>query len=127
LPEDIQFLANLTHYSDLNINLASTMTLDFAMNDKPVVNVAFNMVSPPPFGAPAWEFNYQFEHYRPVVELGAARFARSLEEFATHSNAYLENPSLDRDNRRRLVELEVGVPLGQSSQRIVEVLGAIAL
>jgi len=126
LPEDIQFLANLTHFADLNINLASTMTLDFAIHDKPVVNVAFNVASPPPFGAPCWEFNYQFEHYRPVVELGAARFARSPEEFATRINAYLKDPSLDRDNRRRLVELEVGVPLGQSSQRIVEVLGAIA-
>lgn len=126
LPEDVQFLANLTHHADLNINLASTMTLDFAIHDKPVVNVAFNVVDPPPFGEPAWEFNYNFEHYRPVVEFGAARFARSPAEYAAHVNAYLEDPSLDRDNRRRLVELEVGAPLGESSQRIVEVLERIA-
>ncbi|MBA3355397.1 MAG: hypothetical protein H0U18_05545 [Pyrinomonadaceae bacterium] len=127
LLEDLQFLANLTHYADLNVNLASTMTLDFAIHDKPIVNIAFDVASPPPFGKPLWDYYYRFEHYRPVVELGAARFARSPEELVTHIDAYLENPSLDRDNRRRLVELEVGVPLGQSGQRIVEVLGAITL
>ncbi len=126
LPEDVQFLANLTAHADLNINVASTMTLDFAIHDKPVVNIAFDIASPPPFGKPLWDYYYQFEHYRPVVELGAARFARSPEELAGHVNAYLADSSLDRENRRRLVELEVSLPLGRSSQRILEVLRSIA-
>ncbi|MGC8731862.1 MAG: hypothetical protein ACP5RC_06345, partial [Halothiobacillaceae bacterium] len=126
LAEDVQFLANLTHHADLNINLASTMTLDFAIHDKPVVNIAFDIANPPVFGKPLWEFYYQFEHYRPVVELGAARFARSPAELATHINAYLTDPALDREGRRRLVELEVGVPIGESGKRIVEILEAIA-
>jgi hypothetical protein len=123
---DIQFLANLAHHCDLNINMASTMTLDFAIHDKPVVNIAFDVAAPPLFGVPLWDFFYRFEHYRPVVEMGAARFARSPEELAQHVNAYLENPSLDRDERRRLVELEVGYPIGQSSRRIIEVLEQIS-
>ena len=126
LAEDVQFLANLTHHADLNINVASTMTLDFALHNKPVVNIAFDVTDPPPFGKPLWEYYYRFEHYRPVVELGAARFARSPEELANHTNAYLNDPDLDQDNRRRLVELEVSLPLGRSGQRIVEVLEAIA-
>ena len=48
----MQFLANLTHHADLNVNLASTMTLDFAIHDKPVVNVAFDPLPPPPLGVP---------------------------------------------------------------------------
>ncbi len=126
LREDVQLLANLTRHADLNVNLASTMTLDFAIHDKPVVNIAFDVASSPLFGKPLWDYYYQFEHYRPVVELGAARFARSPEELADHVNAYLKDPSLDRDNRRRLVELEVSLPLGRSGQRIVQVLEAIA-
>lgn len=125
LPEDVQFLANLTHHADLNINLASTMTLDFAIHDKPVVNVAFDVADPPPFGVPLWEYFYRFEHYRPVVELGAARFARSPEELAEHVNAYLQDSALDHEARRRLVELQVGIPIGQSSRRIVQVLECI--
>ncbi len=126
LSEDVRFLANLTHYADLNVNLASTMTLDFAIHNRPIVNIAFDVASPPPFGKPLWDYYYRFEHYRPVVELGAARFARSPEELAEHVNDYLTDPSLDSDNRRRLVEFEVSLPLGRSSQRIVEVLETVA-
>lgn len=122
---DLQVLANLTQHADLNVNLASTMTLDFAIHDKPVVNVAFDPILPPPLGVPLWDLYYRYEHYRPVVELGAARFARSSDELAEHVNAYLEDPSLDRENRRRFVELEVDGPVGQASVRIVDVLAQI--
>lgn len=121
-PDDVQFLANLTRHADLNINLASTMTLDFAIHDRPVVNIAFDFADPPPHGKPLWDYYYRFDHYRPIVEIGAARFARSREELAEHINTYLENPSLDRDARRRLVELEVALPIGQAGQKIIETL-----
>jgi hypothetical protein len=126
LAEDVQLLANLTHHADLNINMASTMTLDYALHDKPVVNVAFDVASPPVLGTPVWDLYYRYEHYRPVVELGAARFARSPEELAAHVNAYLENPALDHDGRKRLTELQIGRPLGQSAQITLDTLRTIA-
>jgi hypothetical protein len=81
---------------------------------------------PPIFGKPVWDYYYQFEHYRPVVELGAARFARSPEQLAEHVNAYLADPSLDREGRRKLAEMQVGVPVGESCRRVVDVLRGIA-
>jgi hypothetical protein len=125
-PSDVQFLANLTQHADLNVNLASTMTLDFAIHDKPVVNVAFDPVMPPPLGRPLWDLYYKFEHYRPVVELGAARFARSEDELADHINAYFEDPTLDRDSRRRFVQLENDGPVGHAAARIADALTVIA-
>ncbi len=124
--EDVHFLANLTCHADLNTNLASTMTLDFAIHDRPVVNLAFDVQNPPPFGRPLWEYFYRFEHYRPVVELGAARFARSPGEWAGHINAYLDNPALEREQRRRFVQLEVGAPIGESSLQVVQALQRIS-
>jgi hypothetical protein len=124
---DVEFLVNLTAHADLNVNLASTMTLDFAIHDKPVVNVAFDAVEPPPLGIPLWNLYYRFEHYRPVVEIGAARFARSVADLADHVNAYLADPSLDREARRRFVDLEVAGPLGQASARIVDVMAQVSL
>ena len=126
LPGDVRLLANLTRHADLNVNLASTMTLDFAIRDKPVVNVAFDLCEPPRFGVPLVEYYYRFEHYRPVVESGAARIARSPAELAEHINAYLENPGLDGERRRRLVALEVEPPLGSSSAKVVDALESIA-
>lgn len=125
LPEDVEMLVNITAHSDVNINLASTMTLDFAIHDKPVVNVAFDVANPPPFGIPLWDYYYQYEHYQPVVQLGAARIARSPEALAQHINDYLDNPALDREGRRQFVDLEVGTPIGQSSQTIVDSLEKI--
>lgn len=124
--EDIQFLANLTRHADVNVNLASTMTLDFAIHDRPVVNVAFDVADPPIFGKPLWEYYYRFDHYRRVVEIGAPRFARTPDELAAHVNAYLENPALERDQRRQLVELQVALPLGNASQKIMETLAQIS-
>jgi hypothetical protein len=107
----------------LNINVASTMTLDFALHGRPVVNIAFDIADPPLYGRPPlWEYYYRFDHYRPVVELGAARFARSPRELADHVNAYLRDPGLDQEARRRFVALEVGVDLGRSSETVVETL-----
>jgi hypothetical protein len=50
LAEDVQFLANLVYHADLNVNFGSTMSLDFAVHDKPVVNAAFDVAQPPDFG-----------------------------------------------------------------------------
>ena len=122
---DIDFLRNLVVHTDVGINLASTMTLDFALHDTPVVNVAFDVASPPPFGRPLWDHYYQYEHYRPVVEIGAARFARSREDLARFVNDYLADPSLEREERRKLVELEVGVEPGKSAQAILKQLALL--
>jgi hypothetical protein len=125
LPEDPQFLANLVHHSDMNVNWASTVTLDFAIHDKPVVNVAFDVGTPSP--TEPRELYERCDHYRPVIALGAARVAHSPAELAAHVNAYLGDPSLDREGRRRLVELEIGWPVDHSSQRIVDVLERLSL
>ena len=122
--EDVVMLANLTFHADVNVNVASTMTLDFALHDRPVVNIGFD-VDEAGRSRP-WLTYYDFDHYRPVVEFGAARVARSPEELAAHVNAYLADPSLDREGRRKLVELEVGVPVGRSSEAVLEALARIA-
>src|SRR5262249_1833771 len=126
MADDVQFLANLVYHADLNINFGSTMSLDFAVHDKPVVNVAYDVASPPRFGMPLYDFCMQFDHYRPVPDLGASGFARTADQLADHVNAYLANPALDREGRRSLAELEIGQPLGTSSHRILQALEHIA-
>jgi hypothetical protein len=124
--EDVQFMANLTCHADLNINFASTMTLDFAIHDKPVINVAFDVTTSPRYGMPMWDYYQKWDHYQPVIDLGAARFARSADELAEHVNAYLDCPALDRKSRGRFLNLEVGIPVGQSTHRVIDVLQQIA-
>jgi hypothetical protein len=126
LPEDLRLLANLTRHADMNVNLGSTMILDFCIHDKPVVNVAFDVADPPIFGMPVYDFYYRYEHLQPVLELKATRIARSVDEFAQHINEYLEDPSRDRDGRRRLVQLLVHAPIESSTDRLIETLRVLA-
>jgi hypothetical protein len=119
LPSDVQFLTNLCAHSDINVNVASTMTLDFAIRDKPIVNIAFDVAQPPILGVPLADLYYQFEHYLPVVQLGAARVVRSRDELISQVNAYLDDPTLDRQGRKALVELELGTKVGASSEQLV--------
>ena len=126
-PDDVTFLANLTEHADLNVNVASTMTLDFAIHDKPVVNIAFDVSDPPPYGIPLWEWHYRKEHY---ISAGGGTRCGSCgavsEELAEHVNNCLARPDSDAAGRRKLVELQLGAPVGDSSRRIVEVLEEIA-
>ena len=122
LPSDVALLSNLAHHCDMNISVASTMTLDFAIHNRPIVNIAFDMTDPPPFKYPLWDYYYRFEHYRPVVETGAALFSRSVDELVEHINMYLANPLLHTENRRRLLEQELDVPVGEACDRTVEAL-----
>ena len=124
--EDVQFLANLTHHTDVNVNFSSTMTLDFAIRDKPVVNLAFDVADPPAYGMPMWDYLRQFDHYRPVFELGAARIAHDADQLAEHVNAYLDDPTLDAARRRQFVDLQVGVQIGMSAKRVITTLRKIA-
>ena len=125
-PEDLQMLANLTRHADMNVNLGSTMSLDFGQRDKPVVNVAFDCADPPLFGMPVYDFYYCYEHFQPVLECGATKIARSPEQFAEYMNLYLENPATDREGRRRLAEMEIGVPIEEATPRLIEALRGVA-
>ena len=120
--DDIVALSTLTAGSDVNVNMASTMSIDFALRDTPVVNVGFDR---DPTGHRA-ESYYRFTHYRPVVELGAVRVAATPAELATHVSTYLREPGLDRDGRRAIVDLELGVPIGESSAAVVAALESIS-
>ena len=68
------------------------------------------------------DYIHQYEHYRPVNELGAARYAKTRSQLAEHVNAYLDDPSLDREGRQKFAEMQVSMPLGESRRRIVETL-----
>ncbi len=115
---DMELLVNLTRHADVNINMASTMTLDFALHDTPVVNLGFD-VDPTHNLAPRY---YQFDHYRPVVQFGAARLATDPESLAAAVNSYLADPTLDKEAREQFVNYELRVRPGQSIPAIASAL-----
>jgi hypothetical protein len=121
-PADVRSLAMLTAGADVNVNMASTMSIDFALRDTPVVNLGFDR---DPAGRRAATY-YRFDHYRPLVELGGVRVAHDAKELAVAVSDYLADPDRDRDGRRAIVDLELGVPMGASGAAVVAALSRIA-
>ena len=116
---DYQDLLNLKHslkYTDLNINYASTISIEACIFDKPVINIGF---------IDRFKLAYEFNHYRPIYESGAVRLAKTDDELASLITAYLENPKLDREARGKIVKDYVEFTDGLSYKRSVETLEKI--
>lgn len=124
--EDVSLLVNLARHADVGVNMASTMTMDFAVFDKPVVNIAYWSNDPRNLQTAPWLKYYGYEHYRPVVQLGAVRVATSADELADSVNEALREPSACAAGRRALLELQMDQPPGGAALRQAEALISIA-
>lgn len=124
--EDVGILVNLARHADAGVNMASTMTMDFAVFDKPVVNIGYWSEDPRNLETVPWRKYYEFEHYRPVVELGAVRVAYSAGELAGYVNEALSSPGACAAGRKALLKLQMDQPPGGAARRVAEALAEIA-
>ena len=93
-------LANTLKHSDVIVNVASTIAIEAAIMDTPVVNIAFDGHDEKPFLDSARRF-YQYTHYKPLVDIGAVRVAPSPAALVEDVAAYLADPARDRAGRER--------------------------
>jgi CDP-glycerol glycerophosphotransferase (TagB/SpsB family) len=116
---DIVDLRSLLEFSDININMLSTMSLDFMQFDKPVINPVFG-------NAQNGLYNDQrflnYEHIVHVEKSGATRIVKNETELIAAIYRYYINPDVDQDNRKKLMQLQVSRPLAGTSKRIVDTL-----
>ena len=119
--DDLAVLANTLRYSDVTANMSSSMTLDAAVLDRPVVNVAFSTTPENP-RCRRIPYNHLTPHYRKVAESGAVKIAYSMEEFVRWINRYLADPSREREERRAVVRAICGPADGGSIERIADAL-----
>lgn len=124
--EDVALLVNLARHANAGVNMASTMTMDFAVFDKPVVNIAYWSEDPANLQSTPWPKFYSYEHFKPVVDLRATLIADSAESLVDCVNAALADPGVCRDGRRQLLALQMDHPPGGASARQAEALIGIA-
>lgn len=116
---DVAHFVNLLAHSDVFINAFSTTSIDAAAMDTPIVNIAFDADGSKPYYA-SLRKHYDWNHYRPIVESGGVRLAGSPAELIEAVNAYLRDPALDRNGRRRIVSEQCGWLDGRCGRRIAE-------
>jgi CDP-glycerol glycerophosphotransferase (TagB/SpsB family) len=116
---DMVHLANTMLYSDVVINVASTITIDAACCDTPVVNIGFDGYQEKPYLDSVMKY-YDYTHYKNIVRTGGVGIAKNKEELLKYINMYLENPKLDSAGRRRIVEEQCYYTDGQSGERVAK-------
>lgn len=114
-------LADTLYHADLLIAGPSTMAVDAALFDKPIILIGFDGYANRPYYESILRY-YDYEHWQPVFRSRGVRLARSLEELKKWISVYLNNPTLDAGYRRKMVEEQSFKLDGQSSQRVVEAL-----
>ncbi|TAK04870.1 hypothetical protein EPO33_02635 [Patescibacteria group bacterium] len=122
----IRHMANLLRHCDLLITSNSTLTLDAAAFDKPVINVAFDGYARKPFGDSIAKW-YTTEYYRRVVASGAPWMVRSEQGLHEAVAAFLADPSLRARERASLVRFFCGTVDGKSGERLGRAVAAFAL
>jgi len=114
--DDIKGLTDTLANADLFICYASSISVDAAVFDKPVINIDFEIKGGPLSKSPT--FFYKTEHYKKVVKSGAIQYPKSKEDFLLWINKYLANPAIDREARKKLVSDQCWKLDGKSGSRI---------
>ncbi|WP_299048787.1 hypothetical protein [uncultured Polaribacter sp.] len=116
---DIKILKGLLKHSDVNVNMCSTMSLDIMLFDKPVINAVYGNKENELYDDQKY-LNYV--HFDKVVKSKAVTVVKNDDDFIEALNVSLSNPSLFKDQRAKILDLEIGAPLEGTSKRIVNAL-----
>lgn len=112
-----QHLADTLRHSDVIVNVASTIAVEAAIFDAPVVNIAFDGERESEFARSARRY-YKFTHYVNVTRHDAVRVAWSPDELVRHVGSYLDDRTQDRAGRARVVREQCQFTDGRSAERV---------
>lgn len=119
--ESLHELCLLVRHSDVLINCCSTMSIDAAVCDTPVVCLDYVLPPYQDFASIAHRY-YTWDHYRPVIASGAVSLARSPEELMTMIELYLAHPEIHRRERAKLVRDMCGDAPERAVPRAAEII-----
>jgi hypothetical protein len=120
--EDIKDLRSVLENVDLNINMCSTMSLDFMLFDKPVINTVFGN---PENGLYNDQRFLNYNHYKKVVDSRSVTIAKNETELISQINQALKYPKERTTQRTTMIDLQIGEPLEGTSKRIATLLSQL--
>lgn len=117
--QDLQHLCETLLHSDVVVNVTSTMVVDAAFFDTPSICVGYA------YSLPKTHFNspmrfFEMDHFQHVIKDSATRVVETPEALREGIDRYLNDPSLDREGRRRIAGRIAHYGDGRSGERTVE-------
>ena len=117
--QDMERLSNLLAGCSVCLNSGSTVSIDALMLDKPVVLTSFDGESRLNYWKSARRL-IDYPHLKKFVALGGARVTLSFGELKQVLLDYIQQPDLDRAQRKRALEKECFKNDGRATERVVE-------
>jgi hypothetical protein len=110
-------------WSDVVVNVTSTIVLDAAFFDTPTVCIGFSYSAAPTFYQSPLRF-FEMDHFRYVMRAGATTLATTETELLEAVNGALEDRARKAPGRRRIVDELAQFRDGGSGRRVAEAIMA---
>jgi hypothetical protein len=109
---------NTFRHADVVVNLSSTVAIDAAIFDRPVVNLDYDPEPGQPKQELVKDINHCWTHFKPIAESGGVWMVNNREEMVEAVKTYLAHPELHREKRRWIAEYVCGHLDGRCADRM---------
>ncbi len=121
---DIAKLTSTLKHSEVHVNVASTMTVDGSVFDRPQIGPAYDDRPGRPYDRAMREL-YAHEHFLPITRSGGLDIVHDRAALIRAVSAALKEPTARAAGRRELVREIITFTDGQSTQRVLDQLRAM--
>src|SRR3989344_1327982 len=115
--KNISHLVDTLAHASLFISYASSIVIDAAIFDKPVINIGFEINENLRLENKPIQY-YQTDHYRNVLKTGGVQLVKNVDELVNWVKKYLADNTFDKVARERLVKEQCQFTDGKSGERI---------
>ncbi|MEX1003130.1 MAG: CDP-glycerol glycerophosphotransferase family protein [Crocinitomicaceae bacterium] len=120
--ESLHHLLDTLHHSELVINVVSSLVIDAAVLDKPVITIGFEgWESRVPFGSSVKRYHSD-ENMAKLLAIGGTPIVKNEKELIEQINTYLKYPEKDKSGREKIVEKQCWRLDGKAKFRIADVI-----
>lgn len=109
---------NTFYHASVLVNLFSTVTVDAAIFDRPVVNLDYDPEPGRPHLDLIREVNHLWTHFKPVAESGGVELVNNHAEMVEAIKTCLAHPEMHREKRRWITEFVCGYVDGRCGERM---------
>jgi hypothetical protein len=114
---DAIFFNSLLQYSDVCVNIPSTLTTECALVGLPVINIGFDLPGPRPLPGSIRAF-WDVDYYANVRRSGSAILCDTPSELGTAIRACLQNRNILQQQQRALIQMELSNIRPPSAHRL---------
>jgi CDP-glycerol glycerophosphotransferase (TagB/SpsB family) len=121
LLDDYRMMLSSFYHQAVNVNVASTVTLDSMIFDRPVINIKYDGPQKLPRSLRVKRV-YQYDHYRHIANSGAVQLVCNRKALTSAVLQALQEPDRQSAARHQVVRLECGSVDGYAGKRLAEAL-----